>query len=196
MYGIVHSVSFSRHRWAAVLTGLIYALAGALAGAGTGALLALIGATLPSTVFAVGGILLAMAGVGLGLAEAVGGHLRPWQCDRETPQRWAREGALRWAVRNGATLGVGMSSRIGFWLWYAVPLAALASREPLLGALIYGAYSLTRTGAALGLLALPLATRGRLDPTPHLLAYVRGARLLAATQLILVSLACGYAWWY
>jgi hypothetical protein len=65
MYGIVHSVSFSRHRWAIVLTGLIYALAGG----GTGTLLALIGAALPPTVFAVGGPLLAVAGVGIGLAE-------------------------------------------------------------------------------------------------------------------------------
>lgn len=196
MYGIVHSVSFSRYRWAVALTGLIYALAGALAGAGTGALLALIGAALPSIVFAVGAPLLAVAGVGIGLAGAVGERFRPWQCDRETPQRWVREGALRWAVRNGVTLGVGMSSRIGFWLWYAVPLAALASRDPLLGALLYGTYSVTRTGATLGFLFLPVATRGRLDPTPHLLTYVRSAQLLAATQLVLVSLACGYVWWY
>lgn len=178
-----------------ILTGVIYSVVAVFAGAGTGGFLALIGGALPAGALATGGILLAAAGSIVGVVEIAGGRVRPWQFDRETPQRWARQGPLHWAIRNGAVLGVGMSSRIGFWLWYVVPLGALASGDIVLGALLYGLYSLTRTGVALGLLALLLTSGGRLDLAPRLLQWAPGARLLAATQLVLISLGYAYAWW-
>jgi hypothetical protein len=41
-------------------------------------------------------------------------------------------------MRNGSALGLGWSSRIGFWLWYVVPAAAVLSGSPLLGAAVWG----------------------------------------------------------
>lgn len=174
---------------------MVYSASAALAGAGMGALLALIGMALPARVIAVGGIVLAAVGASVGLIEIAGGRVRPWQRDRETPQRWVRQGPVLWAIRNGAVLGVGMSSRVGFWLWYVIPLAALASGDVVLGALLYGLYSLTRGGATLGLLAVLLVSQGGLDLAPRLLSYAPRARLLAASQLVLISLSYGHARW-
>lgn len=66
------------------------------------------------------------------------------QCDRETPQAWIHSGPIKWAVYNGVVLGNGATSRIGFWLWYLVPGAALLAGSPLRGAIVYGAYGLAR----------------------------------------------------
>lgn len=57
-------------------------------------------------------------------------------------------GALRWAARNGFALGVGASTRIGFVLWYVVPIAALLSASLPLGAGVFAAYGFFRTTAA------------------------------------------------
>ena len=68
------------------------------------------------------------------------------QHDYETPQSWINIGALRWASINGLVLGFGATSRLGFWLWYAVPLGAFLFGRADLSAAIYGTY-----GAARGL---------------------------------------------
>jgi hypothetical protein len=83
--------------------------------------------------------------------------VRPLQCDRETPQRWLHAGPYRWALRNGISLGCGATRRVGFWLWYAVPLGALLSGSTRGGAILYGAFSITRSLAAPAILVV--ATR-------------------------------------
>src|SRR3712207_8459275 len=35
-------------------------------------------------------------------------------------------------------------SRIGFWLWYAIPLGAFLVGDPWLGAVVYGTYGFVR----------------------------------------------------
>lgn len=114
--------------------------AGALAGAGLGALGATASATARSglvTALAVVGVALSIGGWGAGV------KLLP-QVDRETEQSLLHHGPLRWAAENGALLGLGFTSRLGTWLWYTVPAAALVSGSPASGALVYGLYGFAR----------------------------------------------------
>jgi hypothetical protein len=68
-------------------------------------------------------------------------------------------GPLGWATRNGLALGIGATSRIGFWLWYVMPVTALLSASPLAGAAIYGLYGALRAGGVWVLLLAPTAIR-------------------------------------
>lgn len=114
--------------------------AGSIAGAGLGAL----GAVASDTVRA--GLLsaLALLGVALVIGGWAGGVKLLPQLDRETEQRLVHHGPLRWAAENGALLGLGFTSRLGTWLWYTVPAAALASASPRGGAMVYGLYGFAR----------------------------------------------------
>lgn len=88
----------------------------------------------------VGGLLPAEARIGVGALAAlvlavVGlGYLTGWyhgmiQRNCETAQSWLERGALPWAVRNGAALGVGFMSRLGFvsWLPFRSPASSTAT---------------------------------------------------------------------
>ena len=99
-------------------------------------------------------MVLALLGAVVGIHEFVSGRIAPLQCSRETPQAWLSRGPIRWALWNGAALGSGATTRIGFWLWYAVPLGALLSGSAEVGALIYGTYALVRGLAPVGCLLL------------------------------------------
>ncbi|WP_188193225.1 hypothetical protein [Nonomuraea sp. SYSU D8015] len=114
----------------------------ALAGAAlTGAFAGLLGAAVePST-----RALLAAAAVS---AVIVGAALRPvpWQLDRETDPRWLGYDDWRTAAYNGFALGLGFTTRIGFWLWYVVPLAAFVAADPVVGAAGHAVFALTRVG--------------------------------------------------
>ncbi len=91
------------------------------------------------------------------------------------------------------TLGLGATTRIGFWLWYVVPIAALLGGRPALGAAVYGLYGLVRGGAA-GILILELRRHPGGGPLAgRLLDRVATARALAAGQLVLVGLAVAVA---
>jgi hypothetical protein len=57
---------------------------------------------------------------------------------------------------NGALLGLAVTSRIGFWLWYVVPLAAFLSAAPVAGAIVWGLYGLARL-RVLDLVAMNIA---------------------------------------
>lgn len=61
---------------------------------------------------------------------------------------WVWRGPVLWPLLNGAALGFGATTRLGFWLWYAIPSGAFLMAEPAVGALIWGAYGFTRTGSA------------------------------------------------
>lgn len=69
---------------------------------------------------------------------------RPVQLDRETPAVLLHHGPLVWAAANGALLGFGPLSRIGFWLWYMVPIGVILSGSALVGGAIWGTYGMTR----------------------------------------------------
>lgn len=66
----------------------------------------------------------------------------------DSPQRWIHTGAGRWALSNGAALGIGAGSRLGFWLWYVIPLASFLSGSVAAGAAMWGTYGLVRGAAA------------------------------------------------
>jgi hypothetical protein len=130
---------------------------------------------------------LALLAIVFGALELCGRVIKPLQCDRETAQRWLNYGALRWATLNGLALGFGAGSRLGFWLWYVVPLGALLIADPFLGALIYGAYSFTR-GAAVWFIILGLSRWVKGDIAQWLIGRHHTARLIAAGQLVLLGL--------
>lgn len=90
----------------------------------------------------------------------------PWQPDRETPRAWLRYGDWRTAATNGVVLGLGFPTRLGFWLWYLVPLAAFASGSPSTGALIFLCYSAARLLASLLHSAAALHMGGRAPRLP------------------------------
>lgn len=96
-----------------------------------------------------------------------------------------RKGPLRWAIRNGLSLGFGATSRIGFSLWYAVPLGALLLGSPLLGAAVYGTYGLLRAVAAPLLLLASVLSRA--DVSDWLIVHHKRARSLAAGQLVFLG---------
>lgn len=133
---------------------------------------------------------LALVAVILGLLEL---GPRPWrvpQCDVETPQRWMNAGALRWALLNGVALGTGATSRIGFWLWYAIPISSLLVGDPLKGALIYGLYGLVRGWSVWTFLLLPTRLGMRGDHFGlWVVTHVELSRTIAAAHLIALGTA-------
>ena len=164
-----------------------YALASAVAGLVTGAALGTVGWLLPlDTRIAVGSIL-ATGAVVIGGLELFGRRMQPFQFDCETSQRWVDRGALRWATWHGLTLGFGATSRIGFWLWYAIPLGAFLVGDPGAGAAIYGTYALVRAlGAPVILLGM---TQLETDVSDRLIERYGAARVLAAGQLVFLGVA-------
>lgn len=90
------------------------------------------------------GTLLAIGGIFIWLANRAGRAVRPWQRDAETPLAWLSISPYAWSLLHGAALGVGATTRIGYWLWYAVPSAAYLSGSATAGATIYGMYGFSR----------------------------------------------------
>lgn len=173
----------------------MYALSSALAGAATGAMLGAAGGLVPATARISIASVLALVAVVLGAGELGGRRVWLPQRDCETPQRWMHAGALRWAVRNGATLGIGAASRLGFWLWYAIPVGAILLGQPASGAALYGAYGATRGFAAWGVI---LGLQRLIGPewAQWLLARKPVARRVAAGQLVVlgVTIAVAVGW--
>ena len=166
---------------------IVYSLSSALAGVVTGAVLGAVGGLLPLDSRLAVGSILAIVAVVLGSLELFGYRVQLPQFDCETPQRWVHKGPLRWATRNGLTLGFGATSRIGFWLWYVIPLGALLAGDPLFGAVVYGTYGLVR---ALGAVFILLGMLGlKVDASDWLIERYGAARALAAGQLLLLGVA-------
>jgi hypothetical protein len=69
------------------------------------------------------------------------------QRDVETPQALLSAGPLVWAAGNGGLLGLGIASRIGFWVWYVLPLGVFALAQPVLGLCLWEVYGFTRLTA-------------------------------------------------
>lgn len=98
------------------------------------------------------------------------------QIDRETPQSLLHRGPLVWAATNGGLLGFALTSRLGFWLWYVIPISAFANGSPLAGAAIWGSYGFVRLGT-LALVAMKMRSN---DDAPSALT----AALLKATARV------------
>jgi len=96
----------------------------------------------------------ALVGLMIGTLEVLGKRVPILQRDGETPISWLAKSPYLWAVQNGASLGVGAGSRLGFWLWYVIPVGAFASGTPMVGAACFGLYGLVRAGGVAGLLRI------------------------------------------
>lgn len=69
---------------------------------------------------------------------------KPLQRDAETPEGWLEPGGLRVALWNGLALGAGFITRIGFWLWWILPLLTFARASVVFGVLLGAVYGFTR----------------------------------------------------
>lgn len=103
------------------------------------------------------------------------------QLSRETSRRYGALG-LSWVARNGVAMGIGITTRLGFWLWYALPLAAALSGGPLRGAVVFGSYALVRASAPIAIIVARLAD-WRLIALP----WRRHAQRFASSLSILVA---------
>ena len=165
----------------------VYTFASTAAGLVTGAALGIVGGLLPLNIRLAVGSILAVAAIAVGSLELFGRRVPPLQFDCETPQRWVNKGALRWATMNGLTLGFGATSRIGFWLWYVIPLGAFLLGDPVASALIYGTYGLVR---ALGAVVILLGMiRLDADISDRVIEEYGTARVLTAGQLVFLGVA-------
>lgn len=168
-----------RENWR--LKGLVYSVSALVAAAAFGAFLGFLGAMLPVALRAVGGLLFALASMLIGTLQLLFARPRVIQFDRETPRSWLYSGPYRWAVLNGSTLGVGLTTRIAFWLFYAIPIVAVLCGSPVLGALTYGVYGGTR-----GFAVWPMLYRstGRRTNTEYL-SCQRGRALMVTNALLI-----------
>lgn len=162
-----------------------YVLAGTMAGAIAGTATGLLGAVTPESTRIVLGTLLGLAAATLGTRELTSSGKRPLQCDRETPREWVQRGPVLWPLLNGAALGFGATSRLGFWLWYAIPIGCFLLGSPSVGAAIWAAYGFTRTASAGGIWLIewrrpdadagwPLHQRERADAMTQVLTLMLG----------------------
>ena len=166
---------------------IVYSLSSALAGLVTGAVLGALGGLLALDLRLAIGSILALAAIAVGSLDLFGRHVLLPQFDCETPQRWVHKGPLRWATQNGLVLGFGATSRIGFWLWYTIPLGAFLVGAPAFGAAIYGTYGLIR---ALGAVFILLGILGwKIDASDWLIEHYGVTRALAAGQLVFLGVA-------
>ncbi len=166
---------------------VVYSLSSALAGIVAGAALGAAGGLLALGLRVAVGSILAVAAIAVGSLEFFGRRVRLPQFDCETPQRWIRKGPLRWATRNGLILGFGATSRIGFWLWYAIPLGAFLVGDVRLGAVVYGTYGLVRGLGAVFILLVMLTLK--FDVSDWLIRRYGAARALAAGQLVFLGVS-------
>lgn len=172
--------------------GIIHLGAGAAGGLSVGAALAFVGSLMPFDVRAAAATLLALVGMMVALMSLMGHQVTVLSRNRETPKEWVKEGPIRWALRNGISLGVGFRSRIGFWLWYVVPAGALIMGDLAAGAVVYGSYGFAR-GLMAGVLAAA-TVRGKLTDFDPLL--VGGKRVaVRATSALLLILATSVLLW-
>ena len=166
---------------------VVYSLSSAVAGLLAGAVLGVLGGLLPIGFRLAAGSILAVAAIAVSGLELLGRRIQPPQFDCETPQRWVHKGPLRWATQNGLALGFGATSRIGFWLWYVIPLGAFLLGESWLGAVVYGTYGLIRGLGAVFILLLMLGLK--VDISDWLIRRYGAARVLAAGQLVLLGVS-------
>jgi hypothetical protein len=128
----------------------MFALSAGLGGVAAGALFGWIGSSVPAGVRAAVSVVLLSGLVAAGGVEILGRGVSLPQLDRETNQSWLHLGSIGWPVVNGLALGAGFLSRIGFLLWYLLPILCFAIGELTGGALVLGVYGFVRGAAVFG----------------------------------------------
>jgi hypothetical protein len=148
VYVIMRSAVQQRTRQTWWVRGLAFTTSSFIASSATGAGIGYLGGSVEAPARGVVSVALAVAVAAVGTRETTGTMQRLPQRARETSRRQLWVGALfRAAVHNGLSLGFGGGTRIGFAVWYFVPAGAFLLANPVLGALVYGAYGLTRGSA-------------------------------------------------
>lgn len=160
-------------------------MASAAAGFVVGTAVGSLGGALPSPVTA------AIATV-LYMAIALGALTRatPWpQFNRETEQRLLHAGPVGWSLWNGALLGLGFTSRIGFWSWYLLPIGALLVDEPFIGGLVWALYGGARMSVAFAAAyVMRRQTAGMVSVSTNLLTQRAQARSITRAVSVALSL--------
>ena len=126
----------------------LYTLGGALGGGVGGLLFAVLGVLAGADARTTFGIALVAGALAFAVWEAGGRRARLLQLDQETPQRWLHLGPNRWALRNGVSLGFAATTRIGFPLWYVLPITSFVAGNLWFGPLLWGTYGIARTSLA------------------------------------------------
>jgi hypothetical protein len=124
---------------------LAHSIAGMVLGFAVGAGGTRLGPGTRASIAATGFVLLL---VGLAIEGLMGHPVKP-QFNRETPFNWVDGSPYAWAWKTGAMLGAGLATRVAFWSFYLVPLVALVSGSPIVGATVWAAYSTTRGALAI-----------------------------------------------
>jgi hypothetical protein len=163
-------------------------LSATAAGAAFGALLGFATSHVPLAVRALAATVLYAAVAALALANRR--NTMP-QRNRETEQSLLSRGPLAWAVINSAQLGLGFTSRIGFWSWYLMPLGIALAGDWRVGACVWGAYGAGRLGMAVGMAYLSGSPEGLHTGSYALLSRRPAAALW--TRRITVGLAAALA---
>ena len=195
VYGIANSaVERNQAGSSWVSKAAIFSLSASFGGLISGWLLGLVGSFVPLNIRIALASLLALAAVVVAAIELSGRRLQLLQCNRETPQSWVHEGPTKWAIQNGLALGCGVTNRVVFWLWYAIPAGAFSIASPILGMVIYGTYSIVR-GMAVWVLILGFGRKYGEDWGDRLIGHMEMARLVTTGQLLLpgivVTIAVG-----
>lgn len=169
-------------------SGAVFAASSAFSGATVGAGLGAVGGTLTGDALSLVAAVMALGGIVAGAATLFGQKVPLIQRDRETPRRWLSYPPSVGAALTGAMLGLGFTTRLGYALWYAVPVLALLTASPVVGAVLFATYGLARGLAAWGL-ASEVQRQGRLSAEfgEWVLSHFRRAQDWASFLLVALS---------
>lgn len=148
-------------RWSQTAT--LYVLSSLFAATLAGAVLGFLGSRLHPSLKPLLDSVIGISALLLGGLYLFGTRRPPPQRDRETPFAWVEGGPIGWAVRTGAALGLGITTRIGFWSWFLVPLGAILTGQVVGGASVYGTYGFTRAMGAVVVLGVARVRQKRVQ---------------------------------
>lgn len=161
----------------------VLVVSAAAAGSAAGATVGFVGASVPDEIRGSAGWLLMLSLCLVVLADGLGLDVPLPQRDKETPRRWADEPMASWAVKAGVALGLAVTNRLGFVIWYAIPVLVFSMGSVALGALSWATYAFARTTVTM-VEGRVRARRGQFGP-------VTTARLVRMRFIRQVSSAAG-----
>lgn len=137
--------------------------------------------------------LVALTSVVIGILEALGVRVRLPEPHGQTPRRWLDQGSFVGPAKNGIALGFGLATKVGFSMWYLIPIGALLTGSALGGGVVYGAYAFVRGLGVWGImLAIRIASKTRppeeVQPGDWLTGRYRATRLSLSTALVSLGL--------
>jgi hypothetical protein len=132
-------------RWMPLST--VYVSSAMLASSATGSLLGVSGAMVSQPTRDALLSMAAFALLALGILDLANHPVRLIQFDRGRPHPSANSSPLKWTIKNGSALGTGFSSRIGFWMWFLIPVSSYWTGDFAKGAFVFGVYGLCRSAS-------------------------------------------------